>query len=158
MKRITAIRKIMRNISSRTVVVASNGMVSRDLFWSCDRDLNFYMMGSMGCALAIGVGIAYARPDLMVKVISGDGSAMMSLNTMALHKKMGLVNLTHIILDNNAHATTGGQPTCSDVVDFKSLAPRTIVWKIANEKGKSARIPIKPIDIQRRFKDAICNL
>jgi len=148
----------MRNISSRTVVVASNGMVSRDLFWACDRDLNFYMMGSMGCALAIGIGIAHARPDLKVKVISGDGSALMGLNTFALHNKMRLYNLSHYILDNNAHSTTGGQPTCSDAVDFSRLAPKTYVIKIANQKGNSARIPLKPVDIQRRFKDAINNL
>jgi len=158
MKRITAIRKIMRRTNGKTIVVSSNGMVSRDLFWSCDRPSNFYMLGSMGCALAIGIGIAYTRPDLKVVVISGDGSALMSLNTMALHNKLKLKNLTHYILDNNAHATTGGQPTCSDAVDFASLAPNTKVMKIANEKGKSERIPLKPVDIQRRFKNAICNM
>ena len=157
MYRHQAIRVIMEQVNDE-IVVSNIGDPSKEAYHIRDRPENFYMLGSMGCALAIGIGIAYARPDLVVKVISGDGSALMGLSTMALHKKMGLNNLSHYILDNNAHATTGGQPTCSDAVDFSRLAPNTCVFKIANDKGDSERIPLTPIQIQRRFKNAIYNL
>jgi thiamine pyrophosphate-dependent acetolactate synthase large subunit-like protein len=156
MKRIDAIRLIMNTISDELVIV-SNGMISREVFYVCDRPQNFYMLGSMGCALAIGIGVAYTRPDLKVVVISGDGAALMGLSTFVLHKKLGLPNLTHYILDNNCHATTGGQKTASDAVDFEALAPNTKRILVSREQGEAPRIPLHPIQIKRRFMDAIYN-
>jgi len=129
-------------------------MISREAYQIKDRDRNFYMMGSMGGALAIGIGLAYSRPDLKVIVINGDASVLMSLGTMVLLKKLKLSNLKHYILDNNCHSTTGGQPTCSDAVDFHLLSD-CIVLKTDKQKGQAPRIPLKPVDIQRRFREAI---
>jgi phosphonopyruvate decarboxylase len=69
------------------VVITSTGYISREAFRH-DRPRNFYMQGSLGMALAIGLGIAYSRPDLKVLVISGDGACLMSLGTLALHKQL----------------------------------------------------------------------
>lgn len=157
MKRITAIGRILNPLTNE-IVIASNGMVSRETYAMRDRDLNFYMLGSMGMALGIGIGIAYAKPDLKVIVISGDGAVLMSLGTMVLHKKLGLKNLTHHILDNNCHATTGGQPTCSDAINFTKLAPNTKVWKVSGEIGESPRIPLTPVQIKERFMNAVKNI
>jgi thiamine pyrophosphate-dependent acetolactate synthase large subunit-like protein len=136
-------------------VITSTGMISREVHAVKDRSANFYMMGSMGCALAIGLGLAHSRPDLKVIVISGDGAALMSLGTMVLHQKLNPPNLTHYILDNNCHATTGGQQTVSNYIAFDWFAPRTIVYKVTNEKGDAPRIPFTPAEIRRRFKHAI---
>lgn len=142
------------------VVITSTGMISREVYEMKDRDRNFYMQGSMGMALAIGLGIAYARKDLNVIVISGDGAALMSLGTLVLHKQLvaqGMTNLKHFILDNNCHASTGGQPTCSDFTSFKWIGPQkyTMVIEITKEKGDAPRIPMKCKAITERFKHAI---
>jgi len=153
MRRIDAIGKIMRGVKDE-VVISSAGMISRELYAVKDRPRNFYMLGSMGCALAIGLGIAL-NSSLRVVIISGDAAALMSLGTLALHKKLNPPNLTHYILDNNCNSSTGGQPTCSDAIDFASLAPNTKVVWVGSEKGSSPRIPLSPKEITRRFIDAI---
>jgi len=153
MQRIEAIRKIMKSVKNE-VVISSTGMISRELYAICDRDRNFYMEGSMGCALAIGLGIALNSKHKVI-VISGDGAVLMSLGTMVLHKKLNPKNLKHYILDNNAHVSTGGQPTCSDAVDFAKLAPNTTVIKVSKEHGDSPRIPLPPKKIMLRLKKAL---
>lgn len=156
MKRIDAIKKIMEKVTDE-LVITSTGMISREVCQVKDRDRNFYMMGSLGCALAIGIGIAI-NSDHKVIVISGDCAALMSLGTLVLHKKLNPKNLTHHILDNNCNASTGGQPTCSDAVDFEKLAPNTKVIKVSPEKGDAPRIPLSPVKIKERFQNAIRRL
>jgi thiamine pyrophosphate-dependent acetolactate synthase large subunit-like protein len=153
MRRIEAIRRIVKNVKNE-VIVSSTGMISRELYAVYDRPRNFYMQGSMGCALAIGLGIALNSKHKVI-VISGDGAALMSLGTMALHKKLHPNNLKHYILDNNAHSSTGGQPTCSDAVAFSRLAPQTAVIKVSPEHGDAPRIPLSPKKIMSRFRKAI---
>jgi len=153
MRRIDAIKNIMKDIKDE-LVVSSTGMISREVYAVKDRPENFYMLGSMGCALGIGLGIAI-NSNFEVVVISGDAAALMSLGTMVLHKKLNPPNLRHYILDNNCSSSTGGQATCSGAVDFEKLAPNTIVIKVDREKGASARILLSPQQIAERFKNAI---
>ena len=153
MKSIEAVKKIVENISDE-IVVSSTGMISRELFLLHDRPRNFYMQGSMGNALAIGLGIAI-NSDYKVIVISGDGAVLMSLSTLVLHKKLNPKNLHHYILDNTCHASTGGQPTCSDMIDFSQLAPNTTVFKIDKEKGSAPQISLSSPEIAERFRNAI---
>lgn len=154
MKRIEAIKKIMKKVGKEDIVISSTGMISREVYLVKDRPRNFYMQGSMGCALGIGLGIAL-NTKCRVIVISGDAAVLMSLGTLVLHKKLNPPNLKHYILDNNCHSTTGGQPTCSDVIDFSKLAPNTEVIKISKEKGNAPRIPLLPKQITKRFRHAI---
>lgn len=153
MKRIGAIRKIMAGIKDE-VVISSTGMISREVYAVKDRPRNFYMQGSMGCALGIGLGLAINSRHKVV-VISGDAEALMSLGTLVLHKKLNPKNLTHYILDNQCHSSTGAQPTCSDKVDFAKLAPNTKVIKVDKEKGISPRIDMSPKEIMERLVNAI---
>lgn len=113
------------------------------------------MMGSMGAALAFGLGIAYTRPELKVVVISGDAAALMSLGTFILHKKLKVSNLIHYIIDNNCCASTGFQPTCSDSVNFEALAPNTRVIEVVKDRDVVPRIPLHPRQIRKRFENAI---
>ena len=153
MKCIDAISEIMKGIKDE-IVISSPGMISRELYAIKDRARNFYMQGSMGCALAIGLGIAINSKHKVI-VISGDAETLMSLGTLVLHKKLNPKNLKHYILDNNCHGSTGGQQTCSDAIDFSRLAPHTKIVKINKEKGDAPRIPLTPKQIMRRFRDAI---
>jgi len=154
MTRYKAIKEIMDYVTNE-VVICSTGMICREVYQYKDRDRNFYMMGSMGMALPIGIGLAYARPDIEVIVISGDGAVLMNLGSMVLHNKLHLPNLWHFILDNNSYATTGGQNTCSDAVDFCSLAPNTNVYKVSSEKGDAPRIPLTCKQIKERVYESI---
>jgi phosphonopyruvate decarboxylase len=92
-------------------VVGSTGYIGRELFGISDRDRNFYMQGSMGHAAGVALGLAVARPDKDIVVIDGDGALLMHLGTLSTIGAAGARNLTHIVLDNGAYETTGGQPT-----------------------------------------------
>ncbi len=153
MRRIEAIKKIMDKVTDE-IVISSTGMISREVYLVKDRARNFYMLGSMGSALAIGLGVAL-NSEYKVIVISGDAAVLMSLGTVILHKKLNPPNLKHYILDNNCHSSTGGQSTCSDVIDFSKLAPNTVVIKVSKEKGTAPRIPLSPKQIKRRFMNAV---
>jgi len=152
MKRKSAISSIMEVVKDKDIVVASTGMICREVYEVNDRERNFYMMGSMGNALAIGIGLAL-NTEHRVYVISGDGATLMSLGTVVLLNKLNLPNLTHYVLDNNCHATTGGQPTCSDKADFGN----SIRICVENEIGDSPRIPLSPKQITERFINALHN-
>ena len=107
---------------ANSVVIATTGYTGRELFALDDRANHFYMVGSMGCASAFGVGLALARPDLHVVVVDGDGAALMRLGNLALVGGARLPNFSHILLDNQMHESTGGQPSLATHVDFATLA------------------------------------
>lgn len=154
MTRPDIVKIIMRDVQYDEIVVASTGYISREVFRVMDRPLNFYMMGSMGNALAIGIGLAMHLTQ-KVSVINGDGSALMSLGTMVTAKKLYLTNLYHFILDNKCHESTGCQPTASDEIYFQSLCRNTFVSHIQTCDDVPPRIPLTPKQITERFKNAV---
>ncbi len=93
------------------VVVSSCGYISRDLHSAGDRPANFYLVGSMGMAAPVALGIALVRPDLQVLALDGDGAVMMNAGALAMIGNQRPRNFTHAVLDNRAHESTGGQPT-----------------------------------------------
>jgi len=154
MTRLEAIEKIFSSITDEAVIT-SIGMTSREAY-QFDRSRNFYLMSAMGSELALGIGLAYTRPDLNVVVISGDSSALMGLSTYALYEKLALKNLRVYVLCNYCNATTGGQPNCADTFLFMTLGNERIVTiEISPEKGNAPRIPMTPEEITRRFENAI---
>jgi len=104
------------------LVIATTGYTGRELFAVDDRDNQLYMVGSMGCASTLGLGLAIAQPERRVFVIDGDGAALMRLGGMATVGYERPANLTHILLDNGLHESTGGQSTVSRSVDFCGIA------------------------------------
>ena len=105
-----------------SVVVATTGFTGRELYAQADRDNHLYMVGSMGCASSLGLGLALSRPDRHVVVVDGDGAALMRMGNMATLGAYGPSNLTHILLDNEVHDSTGAQATVSTGVDFATIA------------------------------------
>ncbi|MBP9665152.1 MAG: hypothetical protein KBD94_11060 [Pyrinomonadaceae bacterium] len=154
MKRIDAIREILNTVTDE-LVVATTGMIAREVFVAKDREANFYMCGSMGCALSIGIGLAM-NTDKKVIVIDGDGAALMSLGSLPVSKYLKLDNLKHYIIDNGTYASTGDQPTCSHAVDFAAIGHNVEVIHVepGNEKG-TPRIPYEPEEMTRRFLRAV---
>ena len=111
--RYQAIERILSHMRDGDLVVSTTGMISRELFTLDDRPGNFYMIGSMGLASAMGLGLAIQAPNKRVFVLEGDGSALMSLGTLPLIASERPANLVHIILDNEAYESTGGQASIS---------------------------------------------
>lgn len=116
-----AIEILMEKISTEPIV-AANGFISRDLFNVHDKKTNFYMIGSMGLASSIGLGIALKKPKKKIYVFDGDGNILMNLGSLTTIGKLKPKNLIHIILDNSIHESTGGQPTASDTIKIEKIA------------------------------------
>ncbi len=105
-----------------TVVIATTGYTGRELYACDDRANQLYMVGSMGCAVTLGLGIALAQPQRRVVVLDGDGAALMRLGAQSTVGFEAPANLVHVLLDNGLHESTGGQATVARSVDFCAIA------------------------------------
>ena len=119
--RIDLLRLAQALVPAETAVVATTGKTGRELFTLEDRPQQLYQVGSMGCASAMGLGIAL-NSNRPVLVLDGDGAALMKLGTMATIGAHAPGNLIHVLLDNGMHDSTGGQATVSPNVDFAAVA------------------------------------
>ncbi|MBT2789577.1 phosphonopyruvate decarboxylase [Paraburkholderia strydomiana] len=118
-----ALKKVIAHTPiESTVVLASTGFCGRELYAIDDRPNQLYMVGSMGCVTPFALGLALARPDLHVVALDGDGAALMRMGAFATLGAYGPSNLTHVLLDNGAHDSTGGQATVSSQVSFAGVA------------------------------------
>jgi phosphonopyruvate decarboxylase len=104
------------------LVFTTTGYISRELYDLADRPLTFYMQGSMGHALGLGVGAALAQPGRRVIVVDGDGAALMHLGATATAGHVEPEGLVHVVLDNGAYESTGAQCTSSPIVEWVWLA------------------------------------
>ncbi len=132
MAREDAIKAVVDTLDEKDIVVSTTGKTSRELFEyrvaGNDVPRDFYTVGSMGCASAIGFGIALKNPHKKVFVLDGDGAALMEFGTWATIGHYAPPNLYHILIDNEAHDSTGGQPTVSATVHFEEVA-RAVGYK-----------------------------
>lgn len=120
MNRLDLTKRLVAMLTNGEVVVGGIGNSNFDLVGAGDRAENFYMLGSMGMAVPIGLGIALAQPSRRVFVLDGDGSLLMNLGCLATVAQVAPPNLTIVVWDNAAYQITGQQesPTveCTDVV------------------------------------------
>ncbi|MEV0386705.1 thiamine pyrophosphate-dependent enzyme, partial [Nonomuraea sp. NPDC050643] len=119
--RADALERLLDALPGTAAVVSTTGKSSRELYTIADRPQHFYMVGAMGSAAAVGLGVARHtfRP---VVVVDGDGAALMRLGTMAAVGAHASPNLTHVLLDNGVHDSTGGQRSLASQVDFPAVA------------------------------------
>ena len=129
--------KIVCKYLKEEIIVSANGFISRDVYTSLDKNTNFYMIGSMGLASSIGLGIALRKPKKRVFVFDGDGNILMNLGSLVTIGSLQPKNLVHIIFDNSSHESTGGQPTNSGNVKIKKIAlgANYTVYEIKTEQG-----------------------
>jgi sulfopyruvate decarboxylase subunit beta len=121
MLRADAVKLVMQAVTDELVVVC-NGMIGREAFTAKDREASFYMIGSMGLALSIGLGAALVKPARRVLVLDGDGNVLMGAGVLASVGAADARNLLHVVLDNEAHGSTGDQATISSKVRLEALA------------------------------------
>lgn len=126
MKREDIIR-LITEASGEDCIVSTTGKASRELFEIREsrgegHGKDFLTVGSMGHSSSVALGIAIQRPDKRLWIIDGDGAALMHLGSMALMGAVKPENVVHIVINNGAHETVGGQPTVSDRIDLCAIA------------------------------------
>ncbi|MGH8035323.1 MAG: thiamine pyrophosphate-dependent enzyme, partial [Lysobacterales bacterium] len=107
---------------SESVVVGTTGYTGRELFAVADRPNHLYLVGSMGCASSFALGLSLALPGKRVVVLDGDGAALMRMGNFATAGAYAGDNFFHVVLDNSAHESTGGQSTVSASTSFAAVA------------------------------------
>lgn len=127
LSRESAISLILANTSESNIVVGSTGMISRELYeqrdkLKQDKSKDFLTVGSMGHASQIALGIARSKPKKNIICLDGDGAAIMHLGGLTTIGTSKEINLFHIILNNGAHDSVGGQPTVGNKISFTSIA------------------------------------
>jgi sulfopyruvate decarboxylase beta subunit len=165
-------------------LIVCNGFPSREVFKARDRAANFYMIGSMGVAPAIGLGVALAKPQKKVVVFDGDGNVLMGMGTLATVGALKPKNFIHVVFDNEVYGSTGNQPTISRVVrldavakaagyvnveraleredlvyEFKDMlkkdGPSLLLVKVTEQSEDADRVLLDPPEITGRFMKAI---
>ena len=127
MSREEAIQTVARVIGPKDVIVSTTGMISRELFEyrtaaGEGHEKDFLTVGSMGHASQIALGIALQKPDRRVWCFDGDGAALMHMGSLAIVAEKAPANYRHIIFNNGAHDSVGGQPTVGLSIDFPAIA------------------------------------
>jgi thiamine pyrophosphate-dependent acetolactate synthase large subunit-like protein len=111
MNRFDITKRMVAMLKHEEAVIGGIGYTNFDLWAVGQRPQNFYMLGSMGLAVPIGMGVALAQPRRKVIALEGDGSILMQLGSLATVAARGQKNLAIVIMDNGAYQITGGQKT-----------------------------------------------
>jgi phosphonopyruvate decarboxylase len=183
--RFAALTAARKQIGSEPIVHA-NGYICRESFAVGDRPQNFYMIGSMGLASAIGLGLALAKPQRATIVFDGDGNLLMNFGILAMVGGLRPRNLIHVVFDNEVYGSTGNQASPSrgvrldrvaaaagyrssvavtDAVEVeravhRALAgdgPHFVLAKVTAEEADVPRIPYSPAEIRDRFRASLAS-
>lgn len=120
------IEKLVKKLSPKDVLFSTTGKISRELYEVSERlershSANFYNIGSMGHLSAIALEFSLQKKTRKTIVLDGDGSVIMHLGNLATNGFYAPSNFIHIVLDNGAHESTGGQPTISPEIDWSKV-------------------------------------
>jgi phosphonopyruvate decarboxylase len=183
MSRLAALGIALKTLGDEPVVHA-NGYICRESFSLADRPQSFYMIGSMGLAPAIALGLALARPERRTVVFDGDGNLLMNLGILAMIGGRRTPNLLHLVFDNEVYGSTGNQASPSREVRLDRLAagagyrtavavagpdelgaalastrgadgPHFVLIKVTREEAPAPRIPYAPAVLRDRFRSAV---
>ncbi|WP_441259206.1 thiamine pyrophosphate-dependent enzyme [Bradyrhizobium sp. 521_C7_N1_3] len=123
MNRFDVTSRLIAKLKHEEAVVGGIGNTNFDLWAAGHRPQNFYMLGSMGLAFPIALGVALAQPDRRVFALEGDGSLLMQLGALATIAALKPKNLIMIVMDNGIYQITGAQPTpAAGVADIVAIA------------------------------------
>ena len=122
--------EIIRHIAAATgedVIVSTTGKASRELFEIREakgqpHGYDFLTVGSMGHSSSIALGIALQKPEKKIWIIDGDGAVLMHMGSMAVMGAHAPKNIVHVVINNGAHETVGGQPTVAGKIDLVQIA------------------------------------
>jgi phosphonopyruvate decarboxylase len=183
MPRLTALGIALKAAGDDPIAHA-NGYICRESFSLADRPQSFYMIGSMGLAPAIGLGLALTRPDRRAVVFDGDGNLLMNLGILAMIADRRPANFVHLVFDNEVYGSTGNQASLSRGVRLDRVAaaagfatavavtepwalesalqaalgadgPHFVLVKVTAEEADVPRIPYTPAVLRDRFRAAV---
>lgn len=122
-----ALRMVVARLGADDIVVSTTGMLSRELFELREElghghDRDFLTVGSMGHSSQIALGIALQHPGRTVYALDGDGAALMHMGSLAVIGSMAPANFKHVVFNNGAHDSVGGQPTAGFHADLCAVA------------------------------------
>ena len=127
MTREEAIQTVAAALGEKDCIVSTTGMISRELFeyrtaMNQGHERDFLTVGSMGHASQIALGIALAQPERRVWCFDGDGAAIMHMGSMAIVANKAPKNYIHVVFNNGAHDSVGGQPTVGLKINMPAVA------------------------------------
>jgi thiamine pyrophosphate-dependent acetolactate synthase large subunit-like protein len=123
MNRFDVTSRLIARLKHGEAVIGGIGNTNFDLWAAGHRPQNFYMLGSMGLAFPIALGVALAQPDRRVFALEGDGSLLMQLGALSTIATLKPKNLTMIVMDNGIYQITGAQPTpAAGIADIVAIA------------------------------------
>jgi thiamine pyrophosphate-dependent acetolactate synthase large subunit-like protein len=123
MNRFDLTSRLVKKLKHEEAVVGGIGNTNFDLWATGHRPQNFYMLGSMGLAFPIALGVALAQPERRVFALEGDGSLLMQLGSLSTIATLKPKNLTMVVMDNGVYQITGNQPTpAASAADIVGIA------------------------------------
>lgn len=181
--RLAAITAARKPLGTEPIIHA-NGYICRESFAVGDRPQNFYMIGSMGLASAIGLGLSLARPQTPTVIFDGDGNLLMNFGIVAMVGGLRPRHLVHVVFDNEVYGSTGNQASPSRGVRLDHVAaaagyrtsvavteagdversvqqalaadgPHFVLAKVTAEEADVPRIPFAPVEIRDRFRSSV---
>ena len=125
--RARAVDLLLQAFDGSDLVVSTTGMTSREVFAHRERqgqshETDFLTVGSMGHCSQIALGLAQHRPDRTVVCLDGDGAVIMHMGSLAIIGSRAPANLLHVVINNGAHDSVGGQPTAARQIDIPAIA------------------------------------
>jgi phosphonopyruvate decarboxylase len=173
-----------RKALGREPVIHANGYICRESFSLGDQPQNFYMIGSMGMASAIGLGLALANRDTPTVVLDGDGNLLMNLGILPLTAALRPRRFVHLVFDNEVYGSTGSQRSITTEIRLDRLAeaagyrtvaavtdadeitqavraalhhdgPHFILAKVTAAEAEVPRIPYTPHQLRDRFRASV---
>ena len=153
MSREEAIEVVLDNLPEDAVYAATTGRATRELFFLRERRgetkaRDFLNVGSMGHASSVALGIALARPERQVVALDGDGAAIMHMGAMTMASVTRAPNFLHIVLNNGAHESVGGQPSAGHRLDFTAIA-EACGYATVGKAVESAEALVRALDALR---------
>lgn len=142
MSREEAIRTVVAALGEKDVIVSTTGMISRELFeyrtaMNQGHERDFLTVGSMGHASQIALGIALAKQNRKVWCFDGDGACIMHMGSMAIVAYKAPKNYVHVVFNNGAHDSVGGQPTVGLKIDLPAIAKAVGYKRIMSVDNKA---------------------
>lgn len=127
MSREEAVQTVAAALGEKDCIVSTTGMISRELFeyraaMNQGHERDFLTVGSMGHASQIALGISLAQPERRVWCFDGDGAVIMHMGSMAIVANKASKNYIHVVFNNGAHDSVGGQPTVGLKMDLTGVA------------------------------------
>lgn len=154
MSREKAIEIILDHMPADTIYSATTGRATRELFFLREKRNetkahDFLNVGSMGHSSSVALGIAMGKPERQVVALDGDSAAIMHMGAMTMVSKVKVPNFMHIVLNNGAHESVGGQSSAGYLLDFTKIAEACGYATV----GKAVKNKTELVDAIEKLKD-----